>query len=649
MKYLFTVLILLFLLTDYVAYPQQTQPVNESTASATAPVIVYDDPMVAALDSLSNLKYFENSQRLRVQLSQNKYNFLPNFVPSYPDSVYYYRLQRLNVESPINFTYNVYVKNFIDLYANRRRGLMERVMGLAQIYFPMFEQKLDQYNLPLELKYLAIVESALRPDARSRVGASGLWQFMYGTGKVYGLEVNSYVDDRCDPIKSTVAACRHFTDLYNIYNDWLLVLAAYNSGPGNVNKAIRRSGGKKTFWEIRPFLPAETRDYVPAFIAVNYVMSYAAEHNLYPVMPRMVYHEIDTVAIRRPVNFALLAEKLQIPIEDLEFLNPNFLKGYIPATDASPYYIRLPQKSVADFVNNEQALYAFFQLKPYEPSQVVSTDEPEFILKKKTHKVHKGETIATIARKYHCTTTEIKRWNRLKSTKLKYGQNLAIYTRVKNPDYEASLALKAQQAKDKQELMVPDTVDTSIADADTLSGDDGTVASNETHVKKPKTVSSSVKSNTTQPSKPVYHIVKKGEYLSKIATAHHVTIDQLKEWNNLGKSTVYVGQKLRVSDPSQNTLASNLPDTTVKSSSAKVTGTEKASNTKNIIYTVQAGDTLWSIAQKYEGVTVEQIRQWNNMSKSSNLKVGQKIKVILPGGDPCQSFFKRLLKISFFS
>ena len=184
MKYLITVLILLFLLTGYDVYPQQTQPANEYTASSTAPVIVYDDPMVAALDSLSNLKYFENSQRLRVQLSQNKYNFLPNFVPSYPDSVYYYRLQRLNVESPINFTYNVYVKNFIDLYANRRRGLMERVMGLAQIYFPMFEQKLDQYSLPLELKYLAIVESALRPDARSRVGASGLCQFMYGTGKV---------------------------------------------------------------------------------------------------------------------------------------------------------------------------------------------------------------------------------------------------------------------------------------------------------------------------------------------------------------------------------------------------------------------------------------------------------------------------------
>lgn len=632
MKYLATVLILLFILPRYVAYAQQTQAVNESSASPAAPVLVYDNPMVAALDSLSNLKYFENSQRLRTQLSQNKYNFLPNFVPSYPDSVYYYRLQRLDVESPISLTYNVYVKNFIDLYANRRRGLMERVMGLAQIYFPMFEQKLDEYNLPLELKYLAIVESALRPDARSRVGASGLWQFMYGTGKVYGLQVSSYVDDRCDPVKSTVAACRHFCDLYNIYNDWLLVLAAYNSGPGNVNKAIRRSGGKKSFWEIRPFLPAETRDYVPAFIAVNYVMHHAAEHNLYPVMPRMVYHEIDTVAVRRPINFSVLAENLKMPVEDLEFLNPGFLRGFIPATESNPYYLRLPQKAVADFVNNEQSLYTYYQLKAYEPSQVVSADEPEYILKKKTHKVRKGETISTIARKYHCTTTEIKRWNRLKSTKLKYGQNLAIYTRVKNPDYEASLALKAKQAKDKQELMVPDSLNSAVADADSTVGSEEIANEGVTTVQKQKTGPVANSKTAQQLVKPVYHIVKKGEYLSKIAAKHHVSIDELKEWNNLSKSTVFVGQKLRVNDPAQQMLVANAPDTTIKSSTPKEAASEREQNSRNLIYTVQAGDTLWSIAQKYDGVTVDQIKKWNNISKGNNLKVGQKIKVILPGG-----------------
>jgi membrane-bound lytic murein transglycosylase D len=631
MKYFVTVLILLFFIPGYVAYSQQMQPANETTASATAPVLVFDDPMIAALDSLSNLKYFENSQQIRAQLSNNKYNFLPNFVPSYPDSVYYYRLQRLDVESPISLTYNIYVKNFIDLYANRRRALMERVMGLSQIYFPMFEQKLDQYSLPLELKYLAIVESALRPDARSRVGASGLWQFMYGTGKVYGLEVSSYVDDRCDPVKSTVAACRHFRDLYNIYNDWLLVLAAYNSGPGNVNKAIRRSGGKRSFWEIRPYLPAETRDYVPAFIAVNYVMHHASEHNLYPVMPRIVYHEIDTVAVRKPLNFAVLSEKLKIPKEDLEFLNPGFLKDYIPATELNPYYIRLPQRAVADFVNNEQSLYAFYQLKPYEPSQVVSTDEPEYILKKKTHKVRKGETIASVAHKYHCTTGEIKRWNRMRSSKLKYGQNLAIYTRVKNPDYAASLVLKTQAAKtEKQELMVPDTLSNAVAD--TLETDNEEIAEVVKPAQKQKPAPVSAKISQAQTVKPLYHIVKKGEYLSKIATIHHVSVNDIKEWNNLSKATVFVGQKLRVNAPGQMVTASNNPDTTLKETPAKKIASDKNTNVRNVTYTVQAGDTLWSIAQKYDGVTVEQIKKWNNISKANSIKVGQKIKVILPGG-----------------
>ncbi len=634
MKYFATVLVLLLLLPVCLVKAQQTQPVSEPATIATAPVMVFDDPMIAALDSLSNLKYFENSRQINEQLSRNKYNFLPNFVPSYPDSVYYYRLQRLDVESPISLTYNAYVKNFIDLYANRRRALMERVMGLAQIYFPMFEQKLDQYNLPLELKYLAIVESALRPDARSRVGASGLWQFMYGTGKVYGLEVTSYVDDRCDPVKSTVAACRHFCDLYNIYNDWLLVLAAYNSGPGNVNKAIRRSGGKKSFWEIRPFLPAETRDYVPAFIAVNYVMHHAAEHNLYPVRPRITYNEIDTVAVRKPLNLTLLAEKLKISKDELEFLNPGFLKGYIPATDLNPYYIRLPQRSVADFVNNEQSLYAFYQLKPYEPNQVVSTDEPEFILKKKTHKVRKGETIASVAKKYHCTTGEIKRWNRLRSSKLKYGQYLAIYTRVKNPNYDASLASKAQAAKkEKQELLgSPDSLNLAEATADTIEIDDEQVAGTDIPVQKQRPLPSTAKNNKPQPVKPVYHIVKKGEFLSKIAAKHHVTVEEIKEWNNLSKSTVFIGQKLRVNNPDQATVADLVPDTTQKNVNAKVSNKSNNANVRNITYTVQAGDTLWSIAQKYDGVTVEQIRQWNNLPKGNNIKVGQKIKVILPGG-----------------
>jgi len=379
---------------------------------------VGDNFIVAAMDSLSTLKYFESSESTRFRLNENKYNFLPNFIPSYPDSVYYYRMQRLDVESPINLTYNPKVRAFIDMYANKKRGTTSRVLGLAQMYFPMFEQQLDKYNVPLELKYLAIVESALNAKARSPVGAGGLWQFMYYTGKVYGLELTSYVDDRNDPMKSTIAACRHFNDLYNMYHDWLLVLAAYNSGPGNVNKAIRRSGGKMTFWEIMPYLPRETRDYVPAFIAVNYVMAYSNEHNIYPVMPRILYHETDTIAVNQPLTLGILADKLRLSIADLEFLNPTFRTGFIPATPANPFYIRLPQKSIADFINNESSLYAYYQLKGYDANQYKIQDNSDYdiVTKRITHKVRKGETLASIARKYDCSSGEIKKWNKLKNS-----------------------------------------------------------------------------------------------------------------------------------------------------------------------------------------------------------------------------------------
>jgi membrane-bound lytic murein transglycosylase D len=241
----------------------------------------------------------------------------------------------------------------------RKRGLTERVMGLAQIYFPMFEEHLDRFNMPLELKYLAIVESALNPVAKSRVGATGLWQFMYGTGKAYNLKVTSLVDDRRDPLKSTIAACEHMNDLYRMYGDWLLVLAAYNSGAGNVNKAIRRSGGKMDFWQIRPFLPLETRGYVPAFIAVNYVMSYAAEHNLRPVQPLFHHFEIDTVIVKDVLTFSQISNMLNIPVEEIEFLNPAYKSRIIPATRDNTYVLRLQKKNIAGYVINEAQLYAY--------------------------------------------------------------------------------------------------------------------------------------------------------------------------------------------------------------------------------------------------------------------------------------------------
>ncbi len=644
--------------------------------------LINDDYIVAALDSLSTLKYFENSENTTSRLSQNKYNFLPNFIPTYPDSVYYYRMQRLDVESPMALTYNPYVRMFIDMYANKKRGTTARVLGLSQMYFPIFEQQLDKYNIPLELKYLAIVESALNGKARSRVGAGGLWQFMYYTGKVYGLEVTSYVDDRNDPLKATVAACRHFTDLYNIYHDWLLVLAAYNSGAGNVNKAIRRSGGKMTFWEIMPYLPRETRDYVPAFIAVNYVMAYSTEHNIYPVMPKILFHETDTVAVRNPITLGILSDKLKLSITDLEFLNPTFRTDFIPATPDNPFYIRLPLKSIADFINNEASLYTYYQLKGYDPNQFKLQENADYdvITKRVTHKVRKGETLATIARKYDCSSSEIKKWNKLKKSSVYKGQSLKIYVQTQQPAVKAKTPKtvpETQELASKSDSLQPDN---AVVAVDTKSltqtvkpkyhvvkkGESmGKVAAKykvttknllawnnlksqnlkvgqklrvnsptqtyaETDGAKKAGSGSEKTADQTQKysSNAKYHVVEKGEFLSKIATTYSVTTEDLVAWNELETKTLLTGQKLRVNPPDTGTNAKAMAhDTTPK---APANSTEE--DLKMVYYTVKSGDTLWSISQKYNGVTIDQLKKWNALTDKGGLKVGQKIKVILPAG-----------------
>ena len=680
MKKILNLFIVLTLCFAGVAKAQQAVEYTTPEKATSEFEFVSDNFIVAAMDSLSTLKYFESSEDTRNRLTENKYNFLPNFVPTYPDSVYYYRMQRLDVESPIELTYNPYIRMFIDMYANKKKGTTSRVLGLAQMYFPMFEQQLDKYNVPLELKYLAIVESALNAKARSRVGAGGLWQFMYYTGKVYGLEVTSFVDDRNDPIKSTVAACRHFNDLYNMYHDWLLVLAAYNSGPGNVNKAIRRSGGKMTFWEIMPYLPRETRDYVPAFIAVNYVMAYSNEHNIYPVMPKILYHETDTVAVHQPLTLAILADKLSLNITDLEFLNPTFRTGFIPATPANPFYIRLPQKSIADFINNEPSLYAYYQLKGYDPIQFKPQDNADYdvITKRITHKVRKGETLSTIARKYDCSTADIKKWNKLKKSSVYKGQALKINVKTQQPAVKAKTP---KEVPDNQALSEnTDTVDaenteTSVAKKPVTIDDKpkihvvkkgeslGVIAGKyrvttknlmtwnklrgnniqigqKLRVNSPEKVvvyqdvATSDKGNIEKNlsnssytnSKAKYHTVAKGESLSKIAGDNNISMSDLISWNSLESNNILVGQKLRINPPtSENDSRSTTQKATPKENSNKPEG-----DLKLVFYTVKPGDSLWSISQKYDGVSIDQLKEWNKLSGNTGLKVGQKIKLILP-------------------
>ena len=274
--------------------------------------------------------------------------FIDYYPTNLPDSVYIKRLQ--DIEQIIDLSYNKVVKNFIILYTEKRRELTKLIIGLSDYYFPIFEAELDKYDLPLELKYLPIIESALNPKARSRAGANGLWQFMYGTGKQMKLEISSFVDERRDPVKSTDAAMRYLKILYDQYGDWQLTIAAYNCGPGNVNRAIRRSGGKTNYWEIYYRLPRETRGYVPAFIAASYVMNYYKEHNLVPKMPEMPL-AADTVMVSDYLHFEQIANNLNIDIDELQALNPMYRTDVIPAKNTKPYPLVLPEEKIMEFVS----------------------------------------------------------------------------------------------------------------------------------------------------------------------------------------------------------------------------------------------------------------------------------------------------------
>jgi len=459
-----------------------------------------DNPIAAMLDSLTTQKMFDKAFSKPVFPRNNKYKFAEDSVPQYDDYTYQSRLAKLDAVSPFDLVYNEHVKSFINLYAVRKRESVSRMMGVAQLYDPMFEEVLDKYNIPLELKHLAVIESALIPYARSRAGATGLWQFMYPTGKLYGLNVTSYIDQRCDPYKATIAAAEYLKTLYNMFGDWQMVLAAYNAGPGTISKAIRRSGGKKTYWEIRPFLPLETQGYVPAFIAANYVMTYGAEHNLYPAVPRKTYFEVDTVVVKEQMTFEQVSQALDVTSEEILYFNPQYRKNLIPA---GGNVLCLPKNKIGVFLNNETAIYAALQAQKDAGSV---TEVAEI---KRVHTVRAGEKLSTIARKYGVTVSDLQTWNYIGRRGVRPGKKLIVYVR--------------EQKTEKPE--VP-KVEQNLAAA------------------KDNSSSKQLAENTTTKTEYIYHRVKKGDNLYSIAKRYGVTIQDLKNLNDT--KSLYVGSLLKV-------------------------------------------------------------------------------------------------------
>lgn len=335
------------------------------------------------------------------------------------------RLSNLNDNTPFDLAYNPALEKVINSYLLYRRKYYPALMAKAKYYFPMFEQYLDQYDIPLEMKYLSIVESALRPKARSGVGASGLWQFMYGTGKQFDLKVSSYVDERYDPVKATIAACKYLSQLYSIFGDWDLALAAYNSGPGNVSKAIKRSGGFKNYWNIRPYLPRETAGYVPAFYATMYIFEHSKDHNIYSEIPEFFEFQTDTVRVKRTISFDQISETINVDEEVLTFLNPSYKLDIIPFIKGRNYALRLPSNKIIDFLDKEKELYTLAD----EDDAKREKPLPKYFEmdKRIRYKVKSGDYLGKIANKFGVRVSSIKRWNRLKNSNLKIGQRLYIY------------------------------------------------------------------------------------------------------------------------------------------------------------------------------------------------------------------------------
>jgi len=541
--------------------------------------------ILSNLDTLNNLWFIKASTHQRNKRATALPQFQPNTIPDYPDSVYESRLKKMSVNTPMAYVYNDKVRAFINLYAFRKRDLVEKMLGLSEYYFPIYEEIFDKYGIPLEVRYLSVVESALNTEAVSPANAVGLWQFMYPTGRMYHLNVTSYMDERKDPVKSTEAAAQYLKEMHNIFLDWFLVMAAYNCGPGNVIKAIRRSGGKRNFWDIYPYLPSETRGYVPAYIAASYVFTYHKEHNLLPQLINLPTY-VDTVLVKKEVNFKTLAKYLKMDERVIKELNPHFTKSYIPAGQGQIFPIRLPNQQATVFNQFEDSIY-----KDY------SENKPK----------------------------------------------LANFRTVQKP-------------------IVKLTTDSTPKDSNQHTSD-------SLH----KIVSSSNNENTSVNINPSIRVqytwlayyVKPNDNITSIAGWFDVSIYQLRYWNHLGYRNPRIGKRLVILVPeakldyyskinlmtstqkkylkfstSRNNTSTELPPEAATKqvrnrqifprfdNQSKKLDNKKSNKGNTEYYKVQKGDTIWSISQKFPGVSVDDIKRANNLKDNRQLKSGTTIKIV---------------------
>ena len=536
------------------------------------------DDLASCVDSLwmkelTNLDLYNN-------LSDDIKNINMDQIVDYelPTSLLKERLAAMDAKSPFNIEYNQGLENIIKSFLKYRKKSFERLMGTSEYYFPLFEEALAKKNVPLEIKYLAIVESALNPKAISKMGATGLWQFMYQTGKQYGLKIDSYIDERSDPLKASDAAAQYMTNMYKIFGDWDLVLASYNSGPGNVAKAIRRSGGQQNYWNIRKNLPKETQGYVPAFLATMYIYEYHKEHGIVPNRASIKHFATDTIRIKKQMTFKQIADLLDVPVAQLQVLNPSYKLNVIPFYHDEDHYFRLPQEKIAIFASNEAQIYAYAQYevdkreKPFliQKAMVVKDTAKyaiQMVTQPKTtyYKVKHGDNLSIIASKYEVTVAELQEWNHLSNDNVQLGASLQIIK--KESDHKVE-------------------------------------------------VTSSTERKDTE------YVVLQGDNLGNIAKKFGVSLAELKQWNNLSDNTIGIGAALIVAK--DETVIN--PNKAIVSSPNKKTNSIQSFKKERIDYDVKAGDSLYSISKKYPGVTISDLKKWNGI-RSEKLKPGMKLKI----------------------
>lgn len=528
------------------------------TEDTISTYIAPEDYTAEISDSLLNIWY---AHQMATESDIEQYDMdSVRFQSNVPDEVYIERLKQMN--SFITLPYNDIVKNYIILYSEKMPTKMAHMLGLSKYYMPIFEETFNKYDMPEELKAMAIIESALNPVAVSRVGAKGMWQFMYATAKMYGLHIDSFVDERLDPVKSADAAARYMMDAYKIFGDWSLAIASYNCGAGNVNKAIRRSGGSRAFWDIWPYLPRETRGYVPAFVGALYAMHYHKEHGIKPEAVEMPV-QVDTFKINRQLHLKQVADLTGAPLDELKNLNPQYRHEIIPGASRE-YILRLPYTYTNAFIEQEDTIYRHKvdeYLNPTTLKKIQDGGDGERIV----YRVKSGDYLGRIATNHRCTVAQIKKWNNLKSNNIRVGQRLVIYRGGRAPSASSSSSSSSSSAA------------TSTSSGSATSG-------------------------------TATYTVKSGDTLSGIASRHGITVNNLKAWNGLTSNNIKIGQKLKVKAASSQSVPA------------------AAQSGSHTTYTVKSGDSFYSIAKNYPGISAQNIMDFNGLT-SSSLKPGMTLKI----------------------